>query len=135
MNRSAKSASRRRLHRRGAVLVEMAITAPILFGFFGFLWEFSRAEMIRHTVSTAAYEGAREALVAGATSEEATAAAQEVLDAVGVRNASITVTPSTITPQTETIQVTITVPLNSNAVITPFFMNGLQINAEMTLKR
>ena len=133
--KSNKRTRVRRQRRRGSVLVEMAVTTPILFAFFGFLWEFSRAEMIRHTVSTAAYEGAREAIVEGASSAEAEAASQAILDAVGVRNAGIVVTPLTITPETESVQVAITVPLNSNALITPFFLTDLDIVENITLNR
>lgn len=125
----------RRNRRHGSVLVEMAITMPILFAFFGFLWEFSRAEMIRHTVSTAAYEGAREAIVEGASAAESRATAQRVLDGVGIRGANVVTDPTTFVPTTQTVEVTITVPLNGNALIAPFFLKDLQVIESITLNR
>ena len=125
----------RRQHRHGAVMVEVAITIPILFLFFFFFWEFSRAEMLRHTAATAAYEGARKGIIEGGTAAETTAAAQAVLNAVGVRNPTIVVNPATIGPTTESVQVAVTIPLDDNAVMTPFFFDDLQINSDITLNR
>ena len=88
----------RRNRRRGSVLVEVAVTVPILFAVFGFIWEFSRAEMIRQTAATAAHEGARQGMITGGTSAMATSAAQDILDAVGIRNATIVLNPTTIVP-------------------------------------
>ena len=45
--------------RRGAVAVEFAITVPFLFLILFGSIEFSRANMLRQTVSQAAYEAAR----------------------------------------------------------------------------
>jgi Flp pilus assembly protein TadG len=121
--------------RRGAVLVEFAITLPILLAFFGFFWEFARAEQIRQTTATAAYEGARQGIVEGGSASDARSKAQEILDAVGIRSATITVTPSTITDETTSVQVSVTVPVASNAWVMPFFIDNLDIKAEMTLSK
>lgn len=126
---------RRRNFRRGSVLVEVAITVPILFAFFGFLWEFSRAEMIRNSVSTACYEGARQGIIEGGSATSAEDAAQGVLDAVGIRNATITVTPATIIPETESVRINISVPLDDNSFVAPFFFDNLLIRSEITLNR
>jgi Flp pilus assembly protein TadG len=125
----------RRHQRRGSVLVEVAATVPILFAFFGFLWEFSRAEMIRQAAATACYEGAREGTVAGGTSAEVMAVSQGILDAAGIRNATIVVTPRVIDPTTQSVQVRVTVPLNNNAITTPCFFKDKQINSDITLIR
>lgn len=129
--RSKRPAKRR----RGAVLVEFAVTLPILLAFFGFFWEFARAEQIRQTTATAAYEGARQGIVEGGSANDARQAAQAILDAVSIRNATITVTPSTITNATPSVQVSISVPVASNAWVMPFFINNLNIMADMTLTK
>ncbi len=54
--------------------VEFAICFPLLLLFFFAAFEFCRANMIRQTADNAAYEGARRAIVPGATAEDARAA-------------------------------------------------------------
>ena len=121
--------------RRGAVLVEFAICLPILLAFFGFFWEFARAEQIRQTTATAAYEGARQGIVEGASADEAKQTAQAILNAVSVRDATIVVTPSVITSETLSVQVSVSVPVANNAWIVPFFLDDLDVTANVTLDR
>jgi len=137
MNFFRHSLLSRRQHsrRRGAAVVEFAITVPILLAFFIFLWEFARAEMIRHTIVTAAYEGARQGIVEGAQREEVEQTIDGIIRAVGIRDAQVDVSPRTILPTTDAVHVEITVPLSRNAVVVPFFMNGLNISTELTLDR
>ena len=129
--RSTRPAKRR----RGAVLVEFAICLPILLAFFGFFWEFARAEQIRQTTATAAYEGARQGIVKGASAADAKQAAQAILDAVSIDDATVVVTPSTITGETSSVQVSVSVPVASNAWVMPFFIDDLNITANMTLTK
>lgn len=129
--RSTRPAKRR----RGAVLVEFAICLPILLAFFGFFWEFARAEQIRQTTATAAYEGARQGIVKGASAADAKQAAQAILDAVSIDDATVVVTPSIITGETSSVQVSVSVPVASNAWVMPFFINDLNITANMTLTK
>lgn len=114
--------------------MEFSICLPILLIFFAFMWEFARVEQIRQTAATAAYEGARQAIVAGGSANDAEQAAQAILDAVRIRDASIVVTPSPVTDDTESVDVSITVPIASNAWVAPFFMNG-SIGAGMELSK
>ena len=135
MNKCGYRPRRRRVRRRGAAVVEFALCVPVLFMCLAFLWEFSRAEMIRQTVATAAYEGARQAIVEGGSAADAQQMAQSVIDAVGTQNATITITPSTVTSATTQVQVTVSAPLNGNALVTPFFFKDFEISSEMTLRR
>lgn len=126
---------RRRPRRTGAVAVEVAVTAPILFLFFFFFWEFARAEMIRHTAATAAYEGARQGIVKGGSADDAKQTAQAILNAVAIKDADVKVTPKTITSKTTAVKVSVKIPLKENAWITPLFMKNLEIDTSMTLNR
>ncbi|APZ96395.1 TadE/TadG family type IV pilus assembly protein [Fuerstiella marisgermanici] len=100
---------------RGTLSVEIAAVTPILIILVYGSIELHRINMIRSSVDNAAYEGARAVTVPGATSNQATAAAQQILDAVGIRNATITVTPETILPETAIVEVAINVPLSDNS--------------------
>ncbi|MEM7315704.1 MAG: TadE/TadG family type IV pilus assembly protein, partial [Planctomycetota bacterium] len=75
--------------RKGAVAVEFAVTASMLFLIVFGLFEFSRANMIRNTVENAAYEGCRAAALPGATDAKVQVAASAILDALGITATSI----------------------------------------------
>ncbi len=124
-----------RQDRRGAVVTEFAICAPILILFFFAALEFSRVNMIRQSVENAVYEGSRRGIVPGATADDCRNAAQAVLNSVLVSNAQVTVTPSVITQNTSEVTVSISVPINGNSWIVPFFFDGKTISNSMTLRR
>ncbi|MDZ4657966.1 MAG: TadE/TadG family type IV pilus assembly protein [Bythopirellula sp.] len=120
--------------RRGATAVEFAIVAPIFFLLMLASFEFSRMNVIRHTADNAAYEAARHAMVPGATAAEAVAKANTILNTVGTRGARVTITPTTLGPTVDTINVQIDVPLNQNGWIVPKFTSGRTLTAQSTLR-
>jgi Flp pilus assembly protein TadG len=120
--------------RTGAVAVEFAITAPIFLLFLLAAFEFGWLHVIRHTADNAAYEAARTAIVPGATSAEARAKANSLLNVVGARGAKITITPSSITNATTEVTVAIDTPMKSNGLITPRFTGKTTLHSESTLK-
>jgi Flp pilus assembly protein TadG len=123
------------LPRRGAVTVEFALTVPLaLLLFFGAL-EFARANMIRNTAQNAAYEGARRAMLPGATASQSEAVALAVLDGIGVRDAEATVDPAVVTNTTPSVTVTIDVPMNSNGYVIANFLRNATIRRSCTLTR
>lgn len=125
----------RRAERRGAVVTEFAICAPLLFFFFFASLEFSRVNMIRQSVENAVYEGARRGIVPGATAENCRASAQAVLNSISAAGATITVTPSVITRDTPQVRVAVSVPVNNNSWVIPVFFEGRNISSSMTLNR
>ena len=125
---------RDRRSRRGATVVEFAITAPVFFLFLLAAFEFGWFNVMRHTADNAAYEAARHAMVPGATAAEARNKANSILNVVGTRGANVRVTPATVTPETDEITVTIDVPMNRNALILPRFMRNTTIQAASTLR-
>jgi Flp pilus assembly protein TadG len=130
------SPSLRRTARRGATAVEFALTFPLLMVLlFGSL-EFSRANMLVHTVTLAASEGARRGIVPGATAAECRTAAEAELAIVGVRNATVTVTPSVINESTTTVTVAISAPLDgTNSYLLSRFFLGKSVAKSVTLER
>ncbi len=122
--------------RCGAVTVEFAIALPVLLLFTFAGLEFSRVNMIRNTVINAAYEGARRGIVPGATAADCELAATELLDLVDINGGSAVVSPTTINSDTESVTVTVTVPITSaNAFLTPQFFFGKTISSSVTLER
>jgi Flp pilus assembly protein TadG len=117
------------------VVVEFAICAPILFMFFFASLEFSRVNMIRQTIENATYEGSRRGIVPGATVADCRNAAQLVLNTVSANNATITVTPAVITPETTEVTVAISVPVNENSWVTPLFFENKTLSNSMTMRR
>jgi len=121
-------------HRTGAVTVEFALTASVFFLFLMAAFEFGWLSVLRHTTDNAAYEAARHAMVPGATVAEARDKANGLLSIVGARNATITVTPSVLTTETEEVTVQIDVPMNSNGLILSRFTSGMTITGTSTLR-
>jgi Flp pilus assembly protein TadG len=124
----------RRKLRRGAAAVEFAITAPIFLLFLLSAFEFGWLNVMRHTADNAAYEAARAAMVPGATTADATGRANQLLSAVGARNAKISITPSTITTSTTDVNVTIDLPMSSNSLIVGRFTGNTVLHSSSTLK-
>jgi Flp pilus assembly protein TadG len=124
----------RRRTRGGATIVEFALVLPLFFLFLFASFEFGWANVLRHTADNAAYEGARCAMVPGGTAAEAVAKANSVLNAIGARNAKVTVSPSTITSSTTAITVTVDVPLKDNALVIPKFTSKKTIRGVSTMR-
>ena len=116
--------------RTGAAAVEFAVSAPILFMFFFGLWEYSRCEMIRQTAAIAAFEAARMGTVSGATSSEMKSTAENVLARAKLNDVHIAVSPSAFNSTAS-----VTVPLDKNSGVTPFFFKGKTINSSFTLSK
>lgn len=121
-------------NRHGAAAVEFALTAPVFFVFLLAAFEFGWLNVIRHTADNAAYEAARTAMVPGATADEARAKANGLLNIIGARGAQITVTPSTLTTETEAVTVAIDIPMNRNGLIVPRFTRDKTLRSSSTLR-
>jgi Flp pilus assembly protein TadG len=130
-----RACRRRRGYRRGAALVEFALTSSLLFLIVFTAIEFMRVNTIVNTSENAAYEGARTAIVPGATAADAIAAAQSVLSVIGTRNAVVSVDPQMVETNTVEITVTVQVPLDANSFIVPQFFLGKTLTKECTLSR
>ncbi len=122
-------------HRRGATVVEFALMAPIAFLLTFGLIEFSRVNMIRNTAQNAAYEGARAAIIPGGDAAVAKKSAEDVLETIRVKEATVTVTPETITNSTPRISVTISIPLGKNMWLAPSYVTGQSMTRTCELNR
>jgi Flp pilus assembly protein TadG len=130
-----KSSLQRHKSRRGAVAVEFALTASVLMVFVFASFDYSRTNTVLHTIDNASYEGCRRGIVPGATAQDVRDAANAVLNAASIQGAVITVTPAVILPDSPNITVTIDVPIDQNAWITPTFVKNLRFRGTYTLAR
>jgi Flp pilus assembly protein TadG len=121
--------------RRGAVAVEMAVTIGLIFFLFFAALEFCRVSMMRHTVEHALYEGARRGIVPGATAADIQARTTSILRTIGVRSATIDVTPSALDNTTSEVTVRIRMPLDQNLFAPAFFFRGRTLDRTLTMQR
>ncbi len=125
-----------RAKRRGATLVEFAITAPILFLFIFSGIEFARVNVLRNTVSNAAFDGARRGIIAGASVADCVQEANVSLNAVAAATSTVTVTPDPLTNYDDTVTVRVDVPLTAdNLFLVSRFFLGDTLSKSVTLER
>ncbi len=119
--------------RTAAAVVELAVVIPVILVIFYALIEISRLLLLQHTADAAAYEGARHAMVPGATSSDAIAAANVLLQADGLKGTTIKVEPAEITEATSVITVEVLIPAAQNSWLRFFQLNGLLISGRISL--
>lgn len=128
------SLQKRPADRRGATMVEFAIVAPVFFLVVLTMFEFTRLNVLRHTADNAAYEAARAAIVPGSSAASATAKANQLLNVVGARGATVSINPANITTDTEEVTVTVSVPLDQNGWVAPKFTKGGTFTTSSTMR-
>ena len=95
----------------------------------------TRLNSVRNTIDNAAYEGARRAILPGATKAKVDAAAQNILDAGSIKRATITMSPSRVTAATERVEVTVEVEMNRNSWVAPVYSKNLTLTRRCVLTR
>ena len=113
----------------------MALVLPLVFTFTFAVVEFSRVNMILNTMENACYEGARKGITPGASASDASTETQRLLDILGVTGETITVTPAAILSTTETVTVSVDVPLQQNTYAITNFFTGITVTRSCTLNR
>jgi Flp pilus assembly protein TadG len=110
----------------GAAAVEFAVVSPILVLLLFGTIEACRIIYLRQTLTIAAYEATRIALVPKSTSGQVIAAANNILTDRGVNDAVVTITPSSFStaPIQSFIEVRVTAPANSNSLVKANFFAG-----------
>ena len=116
---------------QGAAMVEFAVCLPMAVFLLLSTLEITRSIQLQHTLQLAVYEGARTAILPGATGPEIVAACHDVLDARDCAPATVTLTPSD--PQAadvgDFIRVEVSIPAGHNALFTQRFLLGKQVTA------
>lgn len=120
--------------RSGVTAVEFAICAPVFFLVVLACFEFSWLQVVRHTADNAAYEAVRHVVVPGATASEASTRCQQLMDSVGAKGVTITITPTAITSATESVTVRVDVPMNQNSLTIGKFTANRNMTSTATMK-
>lgn len=119
--------------RAGAAIVEFAVTLPIILFLLAALLEFSRVLMLKQTVNSAAYEGARAAVVVGSTPQTARDSVDALMKSTLLKKWVTDIDPLVFDEQTSAVTVRVAVPVEENSWITPFFFRSSVIDSSVTL--
>ena len=121
MNRikGKKQPTHNRSRRRAAAVVEMAVVTPLLltmiFGIIEYGWVF----MVRQTMTNAAREGARTAVLQVSTDADIIARVNESMVSTGLTGYDIDITHGTLVDPVETV--TLTIPYADVSLLGGFF--------------
>lgn len=122
---------RQQYDRTGATLIEFALVLPIVLIFFFAALELTWLNMVRHTVTNAAYESARKAALPNTTEDEVQAEAMSMLEPLGMdRNATCE-----MVEDESLVTVTISVPLRDNNWGVSTYTNHMTLTKSVTLSR
>lgn len=135
MRSPARRGRRRRL---GAAAVELAVTAPILFVMVFGMLEGGRALMVQHLLVNAARDGARAAILDGATVAGIQSQVTSYLSGASVPGASVYVSPDPLTLADigDPVSVNVQVPFDSvNWLPSGFFFGGINLGATVTMRK
>jgi Flp pilus assembly protein TadG len=126
--------------RLGAAAVEFAIVAPLFFLLVFGMVEFGRMVMIQQVITNASREGARKAVLDGASSSNVKSAVVTYMANGGVTIATSNVTINPTDPTTAAagspVTVTVSVPFNQVSWLpSPMFLGGRQMTASTVMRR
>lgn len=119
--------------RQGAYSVEFALCATILFLVVFGLFEFSRFMFVRQAVDQAAYEAARVGIVPGAQNDDIRSRAEALLNAAGIANCNITISPALIDSSTREVTVEVSCNFSDNSFVPGAFLGDSEIVGRTTL--
>ena len=129
-----------RLKRHGAAVVEFAIVAPIFFLLVFGMIEYGRMVMVQQVITNASREGARRAVLEGATTSEVVSAVNQMLDSAAVDSKSVEVTVSPDPPEDAgfgaPVSVTVQVPFREVSWLpSPMYLGSTTLEARTVMRR
>ena len=136
MDRPPRSGTRKRRNRRrvrGVAAIELALCLPVLLTITWMTIVACDMINLRHSLTLSAYEGARTAVVKGATNAQITEAATWVLDSRQVAEGSINIGVPDVTEVVpgQYIEVTAVAEINPNMSILGFTNGTMQVTTQM----
>ncbi|WP_345093297.1 TadE/TadG family type IV pilus assembly protein [Bremerella cremea] len=129
-----------RLKRSGAAVVEFAIVAPLFFLLIFGMIEYGRMVMVQQVITNASREGARRAVLDGATTAEVVSAVNGFLDSAAVDSSGAQVTLSPDPPENAgfggAVSVTVRIPFAKVSWLpSPMYLGATTLEAKTTMRR
>jgi Flp pilus assembly protein TadG len=127
-----------RRNRRAAAAVEFAIVAPVFFLLVFGMIEYGRMVMIQQVLTNASREGARAAVLDGATVATVQNTVNSYLASGSITGATITVAPNPLSGAEFGDPVTVTVSIGFNQVSwlpSPMYLGGKTMTASTVMRR
>ncbi len=126
--------------RRGASVVEFAIVAPVFIMLVFGMIEYGRMVMVQQVITNASREGARRAIVDGATTSEIQTLVKDYLQggAMKTTNLTIVVTPNppSSAKSGDPVTVRLEMPFKDVSWLPgQWFLGSQQLKAETTMRR
>jgi len=129
-----------RKHRLGAAAVEFAIVAPVFFLLVFGMIEYGRLVMVQQVITNASREGARRAVLDGATTSEVETTVEDFLTSAGIDPDDVTITCNPSPPSDaafgEPVTVQITVPFTAVSWLpSPMYLGETTMQASTVMRR
>jgi len=137
-SRQRRGFGRLRRRNRGAAAVEFAMVAPVFFLLLFGIIEFGRCILVQQMLTNASREGARQAVLDGATTSDVVAVVNQYLAATMSRTATVQVSPNP--PSTAAlgapITVTAQIPFSQVSWLpAPRFLGNATLSATSVMRR
>ena len=119
-------------------MVEFAIVAPLFFFLVFAMIEYGRMVMVSQIITNASREGARQAVLDGATNSEVESAVDDFLTMSSIQGAEVETVPSDISAAVYGDAVTVSVTVQFNEVSwlpSPMYLGGQEIKASTVMRR
>jgi hypothetical protein len=127
-----------RRNRRAAAAVEFAVVAPVFFLLVFGLIEYGRMVMVQQMLTNASREGARHAVLDGATSTEVTTIVNDYLSSGSISGATVTVTPNPPTNAEfgDPVTVAVSIPFSQVSWLpSPMYLGEKTLTANTVMRR
>lgn len=121
--------------RTGALTVEFAIVANVMFVVVFGCFELTRLSLMRSLAQDAAYFAARAAIVPGATETDATNEANRILGMMGTKGVQVKINNSLgLSQASKELRCEVTIDLKQNMMMLPILPGWKEIRAVSTMK-
>lgn len=123
--------------RRGAAAVEFAVVLPVFVLLVFGMIEYGRMVMVQQVITNASREGARRAVLDGATTSSVQTSVTSYLTGASINGGSAVVNPNPTTAAAgDPITVTVRVPFSAVSWLpSPMYLGGKTLSATTTMRR
>jgi Flp pilus assembly protein TadG len=127
-----------RRKRRAAAAVEFAVVAPVFFLLVFGMIEYGRMVMVEQIITNASREGARAAVLDGATTASVTSAVNGYLASGSISGATVTVSPDppTSAQYGDPVTVTVSIPFSQVSWLpSPMYLGATTLTQATVMRR